>query len=124
LSYKSLDTTCITSQSESLSFAAPPDEEFRMAKFEEVRTVTATGQLVIPWVIQRALGLEHGGPVKFRVEDGAVTLLALEPRRTEPVNDMNRAEPRMADSRSALMAELKTLLDAAARDRSGDTSSL
>ncbi|MGD0432184.1 MAG: hypothetical protein ABSA58_13935 [Acetobacteraceae bacterium] len=95
-----------------------------MAKFEEVRTVTATGQLVIPWVIQRALGLEHGGPVKFRVEDGAVTLLALEPRRTEPVNDMNRAEPRMADSRSALMAELKTLLDAAARDRSGDTSSL
>jgi bifunctional DNA-binding transcriptional regulator/antitoxin component of YhaV-PrlF toxin-antitoxin module len=124
LSYKSLDSTSITSQSESLSFAGPPDEEFRMARFEEVRTVTATGQLVIPWVIQRALGLEHGGPVKFRVEDGAVTLLALEPRRNEPVNDKNRAGSRMADSKSALMAELKTLLDATDRDHPGEPSNL
>lgn len=94
-----------------------------MAKFEEVRTVTSTGRLVIPWVIQRALGLEHGGAVKFRVEDGAVTLVALEPRKNAPVNDHDRDEPRIADSKSALMAELKTLLDVRDRDRSGDTSS-
>ena len=37
-------------------------KEFRMPVLEEVRTVTADGRLVVPWVIQRALGLEHGMP--------------------------------------------------------------
>ena len=44
-----------------------------MPILEEVRTVTADGRVVVPWVIQRALGLEHGGPVRFHVENGVVT---------------------------------------------------
>jgi bifunctional DNA-binding transcriptional regulator/antitoxin component of YhaV-PrlF toxin-antitoxin module len=87
-----------------------------MPIIEEVRTVTADGRLVVPWVIQRALGLEHGGPVRFRVENGVVTLLAVDARRrgTEPV-----VEPRQGDIRAALAEELKTLLNVADRDAPG-----
>ena len=83
-----------------------------MQVFEEVRTITATGRVVVPWVIQRALGLDHGGQVVFRVENGAVTLVAAEARKAEQVG----ATP-VADTKYALMMELKALLDAADRDR-------
>jgi AbrB family looped-hinge helix DNA binding protein len=88
-----------------------------MPIFEEVRTVTANGRLVIPWVIQRALGLDHGGAVLFRVENGAVTLLPAE--RREAIE-----KPQASDAKDALVTELRTVLDAAERDRSAEASGL
>lgn len=85
-----------------------------MPIFEEVRTVTADGRVVIPWVIQRALGLDHGGPIRFRVENGTVTLLAVDARKPDAAPE---ATPRRTDIRSALAEELNTLLAAAQRDR-------
>ena len=82
-----------------------------MPIIEEVRTVTADGRLVVPWVIQRALGLEHGGPVRFRVENGVVTLLSVEGRGSQ-ANPSDAAETRRDDVRAVLAAELKTLLNA------------
>jgi bifunctional DNA-binding transcriptional regulator/antitoxin component of YhaV-PrlF toxin-antitoxin module len=84
-----------------------------MPTVEEVRTVTADGRLVVPWVIQRALGLEHGGPVRFRVENGVVTLVAVDAHR--PETDPAPA-PRPGDIRAALAEELKALLNVAERD--------
>jgi bifunctional DNA-binding transcriptional regulator/antitoxin component of YhaV-PrlF toxin-antitoxin module len=85
-----------------------------MAAFEETRTVTADGRLVVPWVIQRELGLEHGGPVRFHVENGVVTLLAVDARKSE-----GNVTPRRNDVRRELEAELNTLLAVSARDRAG-----
>jgi len=88
-----------------------------MPNFEEVRTITADGRLVVPWVIQRALGLEHGGPVRFRVDSGVVTLIAVDGRRpetpahAEPPADGVQPE-RRTDIRQELAAELNALLAA------------
>lgn len=81
-----------------------------MPDLEEVRTVTIDGRVVIPWMIQQALGLEHGGPVCFRVENGVVTLRAVDRRGARPT-------ARPGDVRAALTSELKTLLEARERDR-------
>jgi len=90
-----------------------------MPGFEEIRTITPDGRLVVPWIIQRALGLEHGGPVRFRVENGVVTLLAVESGRPRtPPED--GAEPRRPDVRAALTAELKSLLNTTERDRANE----
>jgi len=94
-----------------------------MPILEEVRTVTADGRVVIPWVIQRALGLDHGGPVRFRVVDGSVVLIAVDaPRNAETPRHMNGSEPRRTDVRAVLAAELKTLLEVAERDRALETA--
>jgi bifunctional DNA-binding transcriptional regulator/antitoxin component of YhaV-PrlF toxin-antitoxin module len=93
-----------------------------MPIFEEVRTVTATGRLVIPWVIQRALGLDHGGPVLFRVENGAVTLLPAEQHKAGQAEIMNSEKTPVAEPKDALVAELRTFLDAADRDSSAEAS--
>ena len=87
-----------------------------MKVIEEVRTITPDGRLIVPWVIQLALGLEHGGAVRFRVEDGVVTLVGLERRR--PASDLGEttAEPRRTDIRTELAEELKTLLSVAERE--------
>jgi bifunctional DNA-binding transcriptional regulator/antitoxin component of YhaV-PrlF toxin-antitoxin module len=88
---------------------------FHMPIFEEVRTITADGRLVVPWVIQRALGLEQGGPVRFRVDNGVVTLIAVDGRRpetpahAEPSPDAP-APGRRIDVRQQLAAELNDLL--------------
>jgi bifunctional DNA-binding transcriptional regulator/antitoxin component of YhaV-PrlF toxin-antitoxin module len=95
-----------------------------MPIFEEVRTVTAAGRLVIPWVIQRALGLDHGGRVLFRVENGAVTLLSAERLEADPGEPASGEKTPVSDSKDALMTELRTLLDAADRDRSAEASDL
>jgi bifunctional DNA-binding transcriptional regulator/antitoxin component of YhaV-PrlF toxin-antitoxin module len=92
-------------------------KEFRMPILEEVRTVTADGRLVVPWVIQRALGLEHGGPVRFQVENGVVTLVAVEAKPAEMPVDAADTERNKAEIRAELVAELKTLMEVADRDR-------
>ena len=93
-----------------------------MSIVEEVRTVTADGRIVVPWVIQRALGLDRGGPVRFRLaEDGVVTLLSAGisagTRAFETGRSADGATPRRNDIRIALMAEMEALLDAAERQR-------
>jgi bifunctional DNA-binding transcriptional regulator/antitoxin component of YhaV-PrlF toxin-antitoxin module len=86
-----------------------------MSTFEEVRTITADGRLIVPWIVQRALGLEHGGPVRFCVDGGVVTLLSVEGRKPGVV-EANGGGPRPNDIRSALKQELDTLLSATERD--------
>jgi bifunctional DNA-binding transcriptional regulator/antitoxin component of YhaV-PrlF toxin-antitoxin module len=81
-----------------------------MQNFEEVRTVTADGRMIMPWIVQVALGLEHGGPVRFHVEDGVVTVRAATPkpaRMEEEVRPLGLA---------ALLSELKVITDASERD--------
>lgn len=88
-----------------------------MPILEEVRTVTADGRVIVPWVIQRALGLEHGGPIRFRVENGVVTLVALEAKPAQLAPGAAGTEPTRAATRAELAAELKTLMEVADRDR-------
>ena len=89
-----------------------------MPIIEEVRTVTADGRVVVPWVIQRALGLEHGGTVRFHVEDGVVTLVGAEAGAVEPPKPVVTAGNRSrAEMRAELAAELRVLLEVAERDR-------
>ena len=88
-----------------------------MPVLEEVRTVTADGRLIVPWVIQRALGLEHGGPVRFRVEDGVVTLVAVEAQTVASPATEAAAEVGSSGRRAELIAELKVLMEIADRDR-------
>jgi bifunctional DNA-binding transcriptional regulator/antitoxin component of YhaV-PrlF toxin-antitoxin module len=89
-----------------------------MPIIEEVRTVTADGRLVVPWVIQRALGLEHGGPVRFHVENGVITLVAVEAKPAEAPSTEIGGQRDRAGIRAELAAELKTLIEVAERDRS------
>jgi bifunctional DNA-binding transcriptional regulator/antitoxin component of YhaV-PrlF toxin-antitoxin module len=91
--------------------------ELRMPIVEEIRTVTADGRLIVPWVIQRALGLDHGGPVRFHVENGVVTLVAVETRPAEVPVDVAAGEQNKVGLRAELLAELKTLVAIADRDR-------
>jgi len=95
-----------------------------MPILEEIRTITPDGRVVVPWVIQRALGLEHGGPVRFRVVDGAVMLVAVDGRKSASIQPGGSAEPRRTDIRATLAAELKTLLETAERDRANEAATL
>jgi bifunctional DNA-binding transcriptional regulator/antitoxin component of YhaV-PrlF toxin-antitoxin module len=106
-----------------------------MPNFQEVRTVTPDGRLIVPWVIQRALGLEQGGPVRFRVENGVVTLEGVEGRKPDAGQQVSglaqgvaradgeggAGQPR-TDIRTTLMTELNTLLTVAERDRATETA--
>ena len=49
-----------------------------MATLEEVSTITAKGQTTVPKSVRQILGIDYGGKVAFRVEDGQVTLHSLE----------------------------------------------
>ena len=41
---------------------------------EETSTITAKGQTTVPKAVRRALGVDYGGKIAFRVEDGRVTV--------------------------------------------------
>ena len=60
--------------------------------------------------MQRALGLEHGGPVRFRVEQGIVTVLAVDAGKSETAANVDGLFAPRTDIRAALAAELKTVL--------------
>ena len=85
-----------------------------MALIEEIRTVTSNGRLVVPWSIQQALGLEEGGPIRFRVENGVVTIAAVKESATEAafasLLDGGIARGRFSQLEE-LNEELETLLD-------------
>jgi len=41
---------------------------------EETSTITAKGQTTIPKVVRQILGIDTGGKIAFRIEDGRVTV--------------------------------------------------
>jgi antitoxin PrlF len=42
---------------------------------EEISTITAKGQTTVPKAVRRALGVDYGGKIAFRVNNGAVTVV-------------------------------------------------
>ncbi len=51
---------------------------------EKSSKITAKGQTTVPEAIRRALGVETGDRIAFRVERGAVTLHRIEAEHTDP----------------------------------------
>ncbi len=41
---------------------------------EETSTITAKGQTTVPKAVRRALGVDYGGKIAFRIEGGRVTV--------------------------------------------------
>jgi antitoxin PrlF len=41
---------------------------------EEASTITAKGQTTVPKAVRQALGVDYGGKIVYRVEDGHVTV--------------------------------------------------
>lgn len=41
---------------------------------EELSTITAKGQTTVPKAVRQALGVDYGGKVAFRIENGQVTI--------------------------------------------------
>jgi antitoxin PrlF len=56
-----------------------------MAVLEEFSTITAKGQTTVPKSVRKILGIDLGGRVAFRVEDGRVTLLPVEQVHVDPL---------------------------------------
>jgi antitoxin PrlF len=54
-----------------------------MTVIEETCTITAKGQTTVPKAIRQALGVGYGGRIVFRIEDGAVSIHAV----NEPTED-------------------------------------
>jgi antitoxin PrlF len=51
------------------------EQEDHMASvIEETSTITAKGQTTVPKSVRRALGIDYGGKIAFRVEGGRVTV--------------------------------------------------
>lgn len=44
------------------------------ARIEETSTITAKGQTTVPKTVRQALGVDYGGKIVFRVENGRVTV--------------------------------------------------
>jgi len=59
-----------------------------MPVVEEVCTITAKGQTTVPKAVRQALGVGYGGRIAFRVEEGSVTVHALQ--------DEDSADPALA----------------------------
>jgi antitoxin PrlF len=41
---------------------------------EETRRITAKGQTTVPKAVRQALGVDYGGMIAYRIEDGRVTV--------------------------------------------------
>ncbi len=44
------------------------------AAIEQTSTITAKGQTTVPKVVRRALGVDYGGKIAYRIENGRVTV--------------------------------------------------
>jgi antitoxin PrlF len=65
---------------------------------EEVCTITAKGQTTVPKAVRQALGVGYGGRIAFRVEEGCVTVRAVE--------DENSVDPALAPFLALLEADM------------------
>lgn len=52
---------------------------------EEISTITAKGQTTVPKAVRQALGVDRGGKIAYRIEDGRVTLDNPEAEHGDPV---------------------------------------
>jgi len=55
-----------------------------MPAIEEVCTITAKGQTTVPRAVRQALGVGYGGRIAFRVQDGVVSVHAVDEAGTDP----------------------------------------
>jgi antitoxin PrlF len=44
------------------------------AIIEEISTITAKGQTTVPKAVRQALGIDYGGRIAYRIEEGRVTV--------------------------------------------------
>jgi antitoxin PrlF len=51
---------------------------------EEICTITAKGQTTVPKAIRQAIGVDYGGKIAFRLEEGVVTLHRVEAEHEDP----------------------------------------
>lgn len=51
---------------------------------EKTSTITAKGQTTVPKSVRQALGVDYGGKIAYRVENGRVTVLNPEAERRDP----------------------------------------
>jgi len=51
---------------------------------EETSTITAKGQTTVPKSVRQALGVDYGGKIAYRVEDGRVTVVNPEAEHNDP----------------------------------------
>jgi len=56
-----------------------------MPILEEVSTITAKGQTTVPKAVRQILGIDYGGQIAFRVENGQVTLHPVDAEHDDPV---------------------------------------
>jgi antitoxin PrlF len=51
---------------------------------EEISTITAKGQTTVPKAVRQALGLDYGGKIAYRIEDGRVVIHNAEVEHSDP----------------------------------------
>jgi antitoxin PrlF len=57
------------------------------AMLEEISTITAKGQTTIPKAVRRALGVDYGGKIAFRVDAHGVSLVRADSGDDDPAID-------------------------------------
>lgn len=91
-----------------------------MPVIEEVCTITAKGQTTVPKAIRQALGVSYGGRITFRVEDGAVRVVAAAEPAEDPAlapflalleRDLATRPEAVAPLTDALVARIDTLIE-------------
>jgi antitoxin PrlF len=55
-----------------------------MTIIEETSTITAKGQTTVPKAVRQALGLDYGGKIAYRIEDGRVMIHNAEAEYADP----------------------------------------
>jgi antitoxin PrlF len=51
---------------------------------EKASTITAKGQTTVPKAVRQALGVDYGGKIVYRIEDGRVTVNNSEAEHRDP----------------------------------------
>jgi antitoxin PrlF len=54
------------------------------AIIEEISTITAKGQTTVPKAVRQALGVDRGGKIAYRIEEGRVTVHNPEAENHDP----------------------------------------
>jgi len=91
---------------------------------EECR-ITAKGQTTVPKSVRRALGVDYGGKIAFRVDEGGVSVVAVPQEDTDPAlgpfldlltRDLTARPEAIAPLEPALVARITELVDGVAVD--------
>lgn len=95
------------------------------ALVEEISTITAKGQTTIPKSVRRALGVDYGGKIAFRVDDTGVSVHRADSEHDDPAidgflsflaEDMKRRPHALAALSPALAEHLRALTKGVAVD--------